>query len=151
MLGSTFEPRNWPRASEEYQKATRAAPGNDVLFFNLGLIYAEGLSRRRSQPTSGLTRSTRRAIASREQVRASKVEETRAEVERLRVVVASEACRPRSAEYHRALAERLQAAGESKAANGHRLRAWRSAETVRRRPSRSSEGHAWRPGLSAAA
>jgi tetratricopeptide (TPR) repeat protein len=39
MLGVSFEPLDWARASEELSAAARAAPSNDVLFYNLGLIY----------------------------------------------------------------------------------------------------------------
>jgi len=39
MLGMTFEERDWPRAEQEFERAMAAAPRNDVLFFNLGLIY----------------------------------------------------------------------------------------------------------------
>ncbi len=47
MLGITFEERDWPRARAELEQATAAAPGNDVLFYNLGLIYRRnGLPRR---------------------------------------------------------------------------------------------------------
>jgi hypothetical protein len=39
MRGVTFEPVDWPRAAVELEAAARAAPSNDVLFYNLGLIY----------------------------------------------------------------------------------------------------------------
>jgi tetratricopeptide (TPR) repeat protein len=39
MLGVTFERQDWPRAQREFEAAARAAPSNDVLFYNLGLIY----------------------------------------------------------------------------------------------------------------
>jgi tetratricopeptide (TPR) repeat protein len=39
MLGVSFEKRDWPRAQREFEAAMRAAPANDVLFYNLGLIY----------------------------------------------------------------------------------------------------------------
>ncbi len=39
MLGVTFETRDWPRARRELEAAARAAPSNDVLFYNLGLLY----------------------------------------------------------------------------------------------------------------
>lgn len=39
LLGMTWEPRDWPRARRELDEAARAAPDNDVLFYNLGLIY----------------------------------------------------------------------------------------------------------------
>jgi tetratricopeptide (TPR) repeat protein len=40
MLGNTLARSDWQRARREYDEAARAAPDNDVLFFNLGLIYA---------------------------------------------------------------------------------------------------------------
>jgi tetratricopeptide (TPR) repeat protein len=39
MLGVTFEEHDGPRARRELEAAARAAPDNDVLFYNLGLIY----------------------------------------------------------------------------------------------------------------
>lgn len=39
MRGVTFEKTDWPRARGELEAAARAAPANDVLFYNLGLIY----------------------------------------------------------------------------------------------------------------
>src|SRR6185436_16749731 len=40
MRGNTLQPSDWPRARREYEEAARAAPDNDVLFFNLGLVFA---------------------------------------------------------------------------------------------------------------
>src|SRR6185436_5912121 len=39
MLGVTFAGNDWRRARAEIQRAAAAAPDNDVLFYNLGLIY----------------------------------------------------------------------------------------------------------------
>ena len=39
MLGMTWETRDWTRAAAELHEAAAAAPDNDVLFYNLGLIY----------------------------------------------------------------------------------------------------------------
>ncbi len=39
MLGMTFEERDWPRAARELEIAAASAPNNDVLFYNIGLIY----------------------------------------------------------------------------------------------------------------
>ena len=39
MLGMTFEERDWSRAARELEIAAASAPNNDVLFYNLGLIY----------------------------------------------------------------------------------------------------------------
>jgi len=40
MLGFTDERHDWPRARREFAAAIMAAPHNDVLFYNLGLVYA---------------------------------------------------------------------------------------------------------------
>jgi tetratricopeptide (TPR) repeat protein len=128
MLGTTLERRDWPRAWEEYQRATRAAPGNDVLFYNLGLIYSGlGLF---DEALAAFQRSYEinpRHIASRERIRPiDKVLQTRAEVERLGEVesrLLAGLPQGGTAAYHLALAERLAAAGEERAAEGERLRA----------------------------
>src|SRR5439155_21448090 len=39
MLGETFAARDWPRARREFTTAAAAAPDNDVLFYNLGLVF----------------------------------------------------------------------------------------------------------------
>ena len=39
MQGVTFERRDFSRVRREFDAAVRAAPSNDVLFYNLGLIY----------------------------------------------------------------------------------------------------------------
>ncbi len=39
MLGMTWEGRDWARARRELSEAAGSAPDNDVLFYNLGLIY----------------------------------------------------------------------------------------------------------------
>src|SRR5262249_25492933 len=39
MLGFTLAAHDWHRAEHEFALAKAAAPGNDVLFYNLGLIY----------------------------------------------------------------------------------------------------------------
>ncbi len=39
MLAMTYEERDWPRAARELEIAAASAPNNDVLFYNVGLIY----------------------------------------------------------------------------------------------------------------
>ena len=39
MLGITWEIRDWPRARDELELASAIAFDNDVLHYNLGLIY----------------------------------------------------------------------------------------------------------------
>jgi tetratricopeptide (TPR) repeat protein len=128
MLGSTLERVDWPRASAEFDQAVRRAPGNDVLFYNLGLIYSgNGLY---EEAVAFFERSNAinpRHIASVSRVRPSdKVAEMRAEVERLKAIEAqlSDGLGASSdPEYHLQMAARLMARGEEVAAQGHRLRA----------------------------
>jgi tetratricopeptide (TPR) repeat protein len=128
MLGTSFEATSWRRAWSEYQAAMRAAPENDVLFYNLGLIYSgNGLWDEALAMFQRSYEINPRHIASRERVRPiDKVLEARAEVERIHEVETRLAVGlppAGSAEYHRALAGRLAAAGETLAAEGHLLRA----------------------------
>jgi tetratricopeptide (TPR) repeat protein len=128
MIGSTMLGRDWRHAWAAFQAASRSAPDNDVLFYNLGLIYSgEGLHEEALAAFQRSYEINPRHIASRERVRPiDKVLEQRAEVERLRDVEArwSQSLPPAGpAAYHLAVAERLRAAGEPQAANGHRLRA----------------------------
>jgi tetratricopeptide (TPR) repeat protein len=124
MLGSTFEARDWPRAALEFEKAAAAAPDNDVLFYNLGLIYggnglhAEALAAfERSQAINP------RHIASTSPAHAGQqAAETRRELARLTEIEA----RLGSGLPPCVLADRLEAAGERLAARGHRLRAGRA-------------------------
>jgi tetratricopeptide (TPR) repeat protein len=128
MLGSTFERVDWKRAAAEFTQATRRAPDNDVLFYNLGLIYSgNGLFEEALAFFERSNAINPRHIASVSRVRPSdKVAEMRAEVQRLEAVES----RLREgigvsagAEYHRRMGDRLAAIGEQAAAQGHRLRA----------------------------
>jgi len=132
MLGVTFELRDWPIAESEFARARHAAPNNDVLFYNLGLIYRRnGLLDRSLAAFEHSDAINPRHIASRSQVRAAdRVDELRAEVERLNrleaVLAESEPIReldPVSAEFHRAMATGLLTQGEPLAARGHALKA----------------------------
>jgi tetratricopeptide (TPR) repeat protein len=124
MLGSTLEARDWRRAAEEFDRAATAAPDNDVLFFNLGLIYrGRGLH---AEALAAFERShaiNPRQIASRAAADAAQeIEQTRRELARLATVETAwdaglSPC---------ARADRLEAAGEALAARGHRLRALRA-------------------------
>lgn len=132
MLGVTFERRDWPRAQAEFVKAAAAAPKNDVLFYNLGLIYRRnGLAERALAAFERAWEINPRHIASNRPVRpGDRVVEMAREVERLealerRLAAAGLPARfaPGEAEYHRRMAELLAAAGEERAARGQRLRA----------------------------
>lgn len=129
MIGSTFESRDWPRATKEFEAALKAAPDNDVLFYNLGLIYRRnGLF---DEALAAFERSREinpRHIASRSRVRAAdRVREVRAEVERLRKIEGALSpdvgAGPGTAVYDSRLAQLLDERGETLAARGHRLRA----------------------------
>lgn len=128
MLGSTFERIDWKRASAEFALATRHAPDNDVLFYNLGLIYSgNGLFEEALDFFRRSNEINPRHIASVSRVRPSdKVAEMTAEVARLKPIEArlAEGIGVNGgAEYHRRMADRLEAIGEAQAARGHRLRA----------------------------
>ena len=139
MLGVTFESREWPRASQEFDAAQRAAPDNDVLFYNLGLIYRRnGLF---DEALAAFQRSEEinpRHLASTSHVRASeRVSEVASEIERLKRMeeplrsgLAAEGFEPGSREFHRRMADLLESHGEGLAARGHRLRALSSRTRV---------------------
>lgn len=132
MLGSTLESRDWPRAARELEAARKAAPANDVLFYNLGLIYwRHGLF---EEALAAFRRSDEinpRHIASASRPRASdRVREVSDELNRLGRIekalsseVIGQGAEPGTAAYHRRVAELLEARGETLAAEGHRLRA----------------------------
>lgn len=119
MLGVTFETRDWARAETEFRRAVAAAPANDVLFYNLGLIYRRnGLLRRALGCFERAREINPRPIPSASPVRAAdRVAELAPEVERL---AALEAAAGVGAGDHRRLAELLEARGEVVAARGHR-------------------------------
>jgi tetratricopeptide (TPR) repeat protein len=130
MIGFTLEGSDWPRARAQYERAAAASPDNDVLFYNLGLIYSRnGLyddavaAFRRSQEINP------RHLANEKKPRAGeKLEQVVAERERVSRVEAAlaqdatlRATAPGSSAYHIRMAELLEAKGEAIAARGHRL------------------------------
>lgn len=132
MLGVSFEPRDWLRARRELEAAARPAPENDVLFYNLGLIYARnGLL---DDATAAFERAhaiNPRHLPSGTRPRASdRLAELAAETSRLAKVEAelaedAELCAVASdlPAWHRRLSALLESKGERVAARGHRLRA----------------------------
>jgi len=133
MLGLTFEPYDWLRARLEFERAEQASPDNDVLFFNMGLIYRRnGLM---DDAIACFTRSEAinpRAIANKTKPRAKdKLIELAGEKARLEALESEMAQRDAalgamargSAVWHTRLAELLEKRGETGAARGHRLRA----------------------------
>jgi tetratricopeptide (TPR) repeat protein len=132
MLANTLERSDWPHARREYGEAMRAAPHNDVLFFNLGLIFAgSGLY---DEAVAAFRRSAEinpRAVAGPMHLRASdrvpRIEDERRRVAALEADLAAdgrlEGTAPGSAEWHRRLAALLAVRGERAAALGHERRA----------------------------
>lgn len=130
MLGFTLENRDWPQAEDQFSRARRSAPANDVLFYNLGLIYARnGLFERSLESFERSWAINPRHIATRKEVRASdRIAEARHELERLRSVEAELQQRPElkeldrdSAAYHSALSRLLAERGMQIASRGHNL------------------------------
>jgi tetratricopeptide (TPR) repeat protein len=137
MLGNTLTRSDWPRARREYDEAMRAAPHNDVLFFNLGLIF--GGSGLYDEAVAAFRRSAEinpRAVAGPLRLRASDrvgpLEKEKQRIAALESDLAADAAVAglpvRSAEWHRRMAAMLQARGEPAAARGHELRAREAAE-----------------------
>ena len=133
MLGNTLERTDWPRARREYGEAMKAAPHNDVLFFNLGLIF--GGSGLYDEAIAAFRRSAEinpRAVAGPGHLTASDriapLENERRRVAALEADLAADGrltdVAPRSAEWHRRLAEIFRIRGERVAARGHELRAY---------------------------
>ena len=130
MRGMTFERGDWPAARREFTLAAEASPDNDVLFYNLGLIfsrnglYADALAAfRRSAEINP------REIASLSKPRAAdRVREVAGEIDRLekleeRLVAGAGGAPPPagSAADHRRRAALLAGQGETAAARGHLL------------------------------
>lgn len=140
MLGFTFERRDWIRAQREFAAAAAASPHNDVLFYNLGLIYQRnGLFGEAIEAFGRAQAINPRHLASQSRPRAAdRIVELQAEVHRIDAIERALLNRdstlrdttPGTAAYHLRMAELLAAAGEPTAARGHRLR----AETTLRGP-----------------
>jgi tetratricopeptide (TPR) repeat protein len=138
MQGFTFEMRDWTRAKLNLERAAREAAGNDVLFYNLGLIYQRnGLydEARRAFQRSHVINP--RHLASSKRARAAdRIADLDVEMNRI-AAIESELQRragiepAEGAQYHRQMASLLEERGESVAARGHRMRAQElSAEEV---------------------
>jgi tetratricopeptide (TPR) repeat protein len=127
MRGITFETTDWPQAAREFALAQQRSPGNDVLFYNLGLIYSRnGLYEDAERAFARSDAINPRHLASAKKPRASdRVAEVRAERARVAAIEATLAAGlpEGGARRHERLAELLEARGESVAARGHRLRA----------------------------
>ena len=132
MLGFTFEQRDWRRAREQFDLAAAASPDNDVLFYNLGLIYERnGLL---DEALAAFARSQAinpRHVASSGRVRAAdRLAELQTERDRIAALERSladdatmQGRTPGTPDYEAGMAALLEARGEPLAARGHRLRA----------------------------
>ncbi len=140
MKGVTLETKDWEGAAAEFRRAADAAPDNDVLYYNLGLIYRRGgllpealVWFRRSQAINP------RHLASHDRPRASdKVIEVVEEAVRLEEVERSLMGQPSlaglehgSPEWHLAMAALLEPRGYVAWARGHVLRARERGEISR--------------------
>lgn len=128
MRGVTFEARDWPRARAELERAALAAPDNDVLFYNIGLVYRRvGLLARALAAFDTAATLNPRHIPSDHPVRASdRVDELRPQIERLRALERTLRDRHNlgndpSATTLRTLAALFETHGEPAAAYGYRL------------------------------
>ncbi|HXK24329.1 MAG TPA: DUF2723 domain-containing protein [Myxococcota bacterium] len=130
MLGVSFETRDWLRARDELEAAARAAPDNDVLFYNEGLLYRRNglldeavaaFERAQAINPRHLPSGTR--PRARDRLTELDIEQKR--LASLEAELAQAAGLPslRDAASHRQLAALLEARGEAIAARGHRLRA----------------------------
>ncbi len=131
MQAMTWETRDWPRAVRELEIAAASAPANDVLFYNVGLIYRRnGLL---EQALASFRRSDAinpREIASPTKPRAAeRVAEVEMEIAARERLVAALSRDPAlsglsagSAEWNRSMAERLTARGQPVWARGFALR-----------------------------
>jgi tetratricopeptide (TPR) repeat protein len=131
MLGFTYADRDWRRARDELARASAAAPDDDVLFYNLGLLYERsGLL---DEAIAAFARSSAinpRHIASRGRPRAAdRLAEATAERARVATIEAALRDDPGvrastdARARHLRLADLLAARGETIAARGHRIRA----------------------------
>lgn len=131
MLGMTWETRDWPRARREFAEAASAAPDNDVLFYNLGLIYwRNGLLEEAQEAFRRSAEINPREIASATKPRAAdRVAEVGAEIVRRSALEASLAGDPSlaglpkgSPEWRRRMAELYAVRGRPSWARGESLR-----------------------------
>lgn len=133
MLGLTEMEQSWPRARDEFSRAVEIAAQNDVLFYNLGLIFRRsGLFAEALQAFERSAAINPRHLASQSKpLAADRIVEVRAERERIAQmerelqhdVLERTGLRPSTAAYQSALAELFEARGEKTAAIGSRLRA----------------------------
>lgn len=129
MLGLTFERSDWAIAERELRRARRIASSNDVLFYNLGLVYRRtGLYARSLAAFQRAGGINSRHLASGTRPRPSdRVKEAEARLAQVDVMRADlraadarlTALDPDEPAFHLRMAEMLLTRGETDAANGH--------------------------------
>ncbi len=136
MIGISHENLDWPVAQREFKLAMEKAPDNDVLFYNLGLIYRRnGMLGRSKEAFARSVEINPRRLASNKPARASdRLQEVTAQLEaqdelEQRLSRGLDPTMPKGGiAYHRAMAEALLAAGDTLAAKGHHLLALELAQ-----------------------
>ena len=132
MIGFTFEQRDWLHAQREFAVAAERSPYNDVLFYNLGLIYQRnGLYDDAVEAFEHSYEINPRHLASQGRARAiDKLDELKLERDRVERLVTAAASSsemdglPRgSAAWYDRIAQLLEEKGEDLAARGERLKA----------------------------
>ncbi|MEM1178764.1 MAG: DUF2723 domain-containing protein [Acidobacteriota bacterium] len=130
MLGISHEQRDWLTASRELELAAEIAHRNDVLHYNLGLIYRRnGLIERALDAFKRSHRINPRRLASDKPAQAEdRIAETLEELEEKRRVEAHISAdpsiadlEPGNAAWHRAVARLLSSRSEGRWARGHEL------------------------------
>jgi len=154
MLGVTFAGNDWRRARAEFQRAAAAAPDNDVLFYNLGLIYrGNGLlddaiaAFRRSQEINPRHLANLKRSRASDQIAELEAERVRLEALEWGLAAGDPVLRSipvSSPQYHRLMAGLLAERGEMAAARRHRLELLEGLTGMRQRRRRSRR-HANRP------
>lgn len=133
MLGLSAMATDWPTAEAELERAADIAADNDVLFYNLGLIYRRsGLFAEAERAFARSHEINPRSLAGDSHARAhDRLLEVRAERQRieqlereLQPILQGRGLRAGTSAYHSALADLLAARGEARAATGQSLRAW---------------------------
>jgi tetratricopeptide (TPR) repeat protein len=129
MLGFTFEQRDWVRTRQEFALAAEKSPHNDVLFYNLGLIYQRnGMLDDAIAAFERCEEINPRHLASQSRPRAAdRIGELRAERARVQSMIAAIEREERPQEppgspaHHMHVAQILEDRGEALAARGQRL------------------------------
>jgi tetratricopeptide (TPR) repeat protein len=129
MLGFSFEQRDWHQAQAQFAFAAAAAPDNDVLFYNLGLIYERNGLLDAARAAFEHSRAINpRHVASGHAFAAERI--AALDVERARIAAierglagdpALHGLAPGTPSYRLRLAALLEAGGEARAARGQRL------------------------------